>query len=89
MDPDATLALIAEIVSEYTEHRAGELADACNDLFSWLEADGFPPDWTYHPSATVAYRERLARALGMEPMGEDAVRELFEQAAERHGRGSA
>ncbi len=49
MDPNETLRSIAEAET------AEEKCKAVIDLFKWLEAGGFQPDWDAYPRSTRVY----------------------------------
>ncbi len=61
MDPNATLARIAEIVASNggsatrEELMDEELDNACNDLHEWLAKGGFAPRWDASQCGTVTY----------------------------------
>jgi hypothetical protein len=61
MDPNATLALIADLLRRSaSDESAGEALDvACQDLFDWLSHGGFAPsNKDDHPSAWGYYQVR-------------------------------
>jgi hypothetical protein len=60
MDPNSCLDRIADLLRRSaSDALAGEDLDyACQDLWDWLHAGGFAPDWFRHESATNYYRCR-------------------------------
>jgi hypothetical protein len=60
MDPNATLAMIADLLrqSAHDDIAGYELDIACQDLYDWLTAGGFEPDWSRHETAAGYYRCR-------------------------------
>jgi len=61
MDPNATLENIARKLSLSPEACPSVDNMVC-DLATWIDNQGFEPDWAAHPLATHYYKTRRAQA---------------------------
>lgn len=59
MDPNVCLKRIADAIQD------GEYEDAddfCDELYEWIDKQGFQPEWDSYPEAAAYYREYTTEA---------------------------